>query len=59
VVIGDTVMDVGAAEAAGGTGILVRTDRTLESDLRRCSLVADDIGHAVDWVIAHQRGDAA
>ena len=59
VVIGDTVMDVGAAEAAGATGILVRTDRTLDSDIRRCPLVADDIGAAVDWVLRQRRGDAA
>jgi histidinol-phosphate phosphatase family protein len=59
VVIGDTVMDVGAAETAGGIGILVRTDRTLESDIRRCALVADDIGQAVDWVLAQPREDAA
>lgn len=59
VVIGDTVMDVGAAEAAGAIGIYVRTDRSLESDVRRCPLVADDIGAAVDWVLAQRRGDAA
>ena len=59
VVIGDTVMDVGAADAAGAIGIFVVTDRTLDSDLRRCPLVAQNIGEAVSWVLAQRQGDAA
>lgn len=59
VMIGDTVMDVGAAEAAGATGIFVVTDRTLDSDLRRCGLVAPSITAAVDWVLRQRQGDAA
>lgn len=59
VVIGDTVMDVGAAEAAGATGIYVRTDRTRPSEVRRSPLVADDIQAAVDWVLREYRGDVA
>lgn len=59
VVIGDTVMDVGAAEAAGAIGIFVVTDRSLDSDLRRCPLVARNIGEAVTWVLAQRQGDAA
>jgi histidinol-phosphate phosphatase family protein len=59
VVVGDTVMDVGAAEAAGATGIFVMTDRSLRADIRRCQFVARDIGEAVDWVLAARQGDAA
>ena len=59
VVIGDTVMDVGAAEAAGAIGIYVRTDRTRPSEVRRCPIVVNDIGAAVDWVLQQQAGDAA
>ena len=54
VVIGDTVMDVGAAESAGGTGILVLTDRTRASEMRRSRLVCRDLLSAVDWVLAGQ-----
>ena len=59
VVVGDTVWDVGAAEAAGAVGILIPTERTLPSELRRVDLTAPDLGAAVDWVMAHRRGDAA
>lgn len=59
VVIGDTVMDVGAAEAAGALGVYVMTDRTLDADLRRCPHVAADINAAVDWILALRQGDAA
>lgn len=59
VVIGDTVMDVGAAEAAGAIGIYVVTDRTLEADVRRSPIVARNIGEAVDWVLVQLQGDAA
>lgn len=59
VVVGDTVWDVAAAEAAGATGILVLTDRTLDSERRRVSIVRPDIGSAVDWILAHSQGDAA
>lgn len=59
VVIGDTVMDVGAAEAAGATGIYVVTDRSRNSEIRRCSLVANDIRAAVDWVLTQRAGDVA
>lgn len=58
-VIGDTVMDVGAAESAGALGIYVITDRTLDADLRRCQYVAADINAAVDWVLAQRQVDAA
>lgn len=58
-VIGDTVMDVGAAESAGAIGIYVMTDRTLAADLRRCQYVAADINAAVDWVLAQRQVDAA
>ncbi|HNL51502.1 MAG TPA: HAD-IIIA family hydrolase [Actinomycetota bacterium] len=54
VVIGDTVMDVGAAESAGATGILVLTDRTRASEMRRSRLVCRDLLSAVDWVLAGQ-----
>jgi D-glycero-D-manno-heptose 1,7-bisphosphate phosphatase len=54
VVIGDTVMDVGAAESAGATGILVLTDRTRASEIRRSRLVCRDLLSAVDWVLAGQ-----
>ena len=54
VVIGDTVMDVGAAESAGATGILVLTDRTRASEIRRSRLVCRDLLSAVDWVLADQ-----
>lgn len=59
VVIGDTVMDVGAADAAGAIGIYVVTDRTLEADVRRSPIVAQNITEAVDWVLAQRQGDAA
>jgi beta-phosphoglucomutase-like phosphatase (HAD superfamily) len=58
-VIGDTVMDVGAAEAAGALGILVITDRTFAADLRRCRNIAANIEAAVDQVLAQRQGDAA
>jgi histidinol-phosphate phosphatase family protein len=58
-VIGDTVMDVGAAEAAGALGILVITDRTFAADLRRCRNIAANIEAAVDRVLAQRQGDAA
>lgn len=59
VVVGDTVWDVGAAESAGATGILVETDRTLPSDIRRVRLVCADLQSATDWILAHRQGDAA
>jgi histidinol-phosphate phosphatase family protein len=55
VVIGDTVMDVGAAESAGATGILVLTDRTRPSEIRRSRVVSRDVLSAVDRVLAERR----
>ena len=54
VVIGDTVMDVGAAESAGATGILVLTDRTRPSEIRRSRVVCRDVLSAVDRVLAER-----
>lgn len=59
VVIGDTVMDVGAAEAAGAVGILIPTERTLPSERKQVRLVCANLAEAVDWVLAQRRGDAA
>ncbi len=59
VVIGDTAMDVGAAEAAGAIGILIPTERTLPSERKQVRLVRPSLGEAVDWVLARRRGDAA
>jgi histidinol-phosphate phosphatase family protein len=59
VVIGDTVMDVGAAEAAGAIGILVMTGRTRRSEIRRSRYVCRDVLAAVDWVLASRRGASA
>lgn len=51
VVIGDSASDVGAAESAGAIGILVRTDRTRRSEIRRSRLVCPDVTAAVDRVL--------
>jgi histidinol-phosphate phosphatase family protein len=59
VMVGDTAMDVAAAQAAGAMGILVLTDRTLDSEIRSSPVVARSIGEAVDLIMARQRGDAA
>ena len=55
---------VGASDVAASVGFFetfgfVVTDRTLDSDLRRCPLVAQNIGEAVSWVLAQRQGDAA
>jgi D-glycero-D-manno-heptose 1,7-bisphosphate phosphatase len=55
VVIGDTVMDVGAAESAGAIGILVLTDRTRPSEIKRSRLVCRNVLAAVDWVLASRQ----
>jgi histidinol-phosphate phosphatase family protein len=47
VVIGDIESDVLAARAAGATGILVPTPRTLREEVERSALVAPDLGAAV------------
>lgn len=59
VVVGDSVWDVSAAEAAGALGILIPTERTLTSELRRVELVHADLAGAVDWILSNCRGDAA
>lgn len=43
----------------GALGVLVITDRTLDSDLRRCRHVAANVEAAVDWVLAQRQGGAA
>ncbi len=55
VVIGDTVMDVGAAESAGAIGILVLTDRTRPSEIRRSRLVCRDVLSAAAWVLGSRQ----
>lgn len=57
--VGDTVADVGAAESAGATGILIPTERTLPSERKRVRIVLPDLLSAVDWILAHRHGDAA
>jgi histidinol-phosphate phosphatase family protein len=47
VVVGDTGADVDAATAAGATGILVPTARTLPGEIARARLVAADLREAV------------
>lgn len=53
VVVGDTVADLGAAEAAGAVGVMVPNDRTRPEEVRDAPRVARDLGEAVDrWVFA-------
>lgn len=59
VVVGDTVMDVGAAESAGATGILVMTERTRPSEIKRSRLVCRDVLSAADWVLATRQDVSA
>jgi histidinol-phosphate phosphatase family protein len=59
VVIGDTVADVGAAEAAGATGILIPTERTPASEIAGTRLVYDNLAEAVNHVLGVREGDAA
>lgn len=47
VVIGDIGADLGAAAAAGATGILVPTERTLAGEVRAAEHVARDLREAV------------
>ena len=58
VVIGDTVMDVGAAEAARAAGILIPTERTLPGEIAGAGRWFADLGRAVEWVLI-QREQAA
>ncbi|QWS34583.1 HAD-IIIA family hydrolase [Curtobacterium aetherium] len=53
VVVGDIGADVGAAEAAGGQGILVPTARTLPAEVAAATTVAATIEEAVALVRAH------
>ena len=52
-------MDVGAAESAGATGILVMTDRTRPSEIKRSRLVCRDVLSAADWVLATRQDVSA
>jgi histidinol-phosphate phosphatase family protein len=51
VVIGDIASDVGAAEAAGGWGVLVPTVHTDPAEIAAAACVAPDLGHAVRIVL--------
>jgi HAD superfamily hydrolase (TIGR01662 family) len=52
VVIGDTGADVEAARGAGTTAVLVPNDRTRAEEVRDAPLVAVDLAHAADLVLA-------
>lgn len=52
-VVGDTVADLRAAEAAGAVGVLVPNDRTRHEEVRDASRVARDLGEAIErWAFA-------
>jgi HAD superfamily hydrolase (TIGR01662 family) len=52
VVIGDVAADTDAAAAAGATGVLVPTPVTRRSEVAAAARVAEDLGRAVDGVLA-------
>jgi D-glycero-D-manno-heptose 1,7-bisphosphate phosphatase len=52
VVIGDIGSDMGAAHAAGATGILVPTSATRTREIALAPIVAGDLSEAVDLVLA-------
>jgi HAD superfamily hydrolase (TIGR01662 family) len=54
VLVGDIATDVRAAEAAGGTGILVPAPATSRDDLTVTSRVHPDLGSAVSAILAGQ-----
>lgn len=54
VVIGDIGTDLAAAAAAGATGLLVPTARTLAGEIGAASYRADDLTAAADWILARQ-----
>jgi histidinol phosphatase-like enzyme len=60
VVIGDKLLDVETARNARATGVLVRTGYGLEQERRAGAggatpaHVADDLGSAVDWLLARE-----
>ena len=63
--VGDGVVDVAAGRAAGVTSILVLTGYGrghLEHRRHRWTVepdhIAEDLGVAVDWILARERGDA-
>jgi histidinol-phosphate phosphatase family protein len=52
-VVGDTVADLGAAEAAGAVGVLVPNERTLPDEVVAAPRVAADLAEAIDrWALA-------
>lgn len=52
VMIGDCAADIGAAEAAGATAILVPNERTRREEVAEAPLVAPDLRVAADYVLA-------
>ena len=52
VVIGDIGGDIQCADAAGAGSVLVPTDVTLPQEIRRARVVANDMTHAVDLLLA-------
>jgi HAD superfamily hydrolase (TIGR01662 family) len=55
VVVGDIGADLGAAAAAGARGVLVPTPVTRAEEIAAAAVVADDLGHAVDLILAGVR----
>ena len=55
VVVGDIGADLGAAAAAGARGVLVPTAVTRRTEVTAATVVARDLGHAVDLILAGAR----
>lgn len=55
VVVGDIGTDMGAATAAGGTGILIPTPVTRPEEIAAAPAVAGDLAGAVDQILRRQR----
>ncbi|MEV4416481.1 HAD-IIIA family hydrolase [Catellatospora sp. NPDC049609] len=54
VVVGDIGTDLRAAAAAGATGLLVPTARTVATEIRAASYTAADLPAAADWILGRQ-----
>jgi D-glycero-D-manno-heptose 1,7-bisphosphate phosphatase len=56
--VGDTVADLGAAEAAGAVGVLVPNERTLPDEVVAAPRVAAELAEAIDrWALAPPEQD--
>jgi D-glycero-D-manno-heptose 1,7-bisphosphate phosphatase len=55
VVVGDIGADLGAATAAGARSVLVPTSVTRPEEIAAAAVVAGDLGHAVDLILAGVR----